>query len=90
MNQNEICADNEHETFIAEVFDGNESEWRANARFIVRACNAYDDLLLACKMGLQDAQDALSGKWQPTDEGWQSTIEHLTRVIHEAEHGKAA
>jgi len=58
---------------------------RANAEFIVRACNNHEELLTACKMSLQDARDALSGDWEPTREGWESIIEHLTRVVRGAE-----
>ena len=28
---------------------------------------------------------ALSGDWQPTPEGWENIVEHLTRVIRGAE-----
>ena len=37
-NGNEICASDEHESFIAEVFDGTD-HGRGNARLIVAACN---------------------------------------------------
>jgi hypothetical protein len=43
-NRNEICADNEHESLVAEVFDETD-QWRANARLIASA----PDLLEACK-----------------------------------------
>lgn len=36
QNHNEICADNEHESFVAEVFDQTD-EWKANARLIAAA-----------------------------------------------------
>lgn len=42
-NHNEICADNEHESFIAEVFDESD-HWRANARLIAAAPELLDAL----------------------------------------------
>jgi hypothetical protein len=36
MNHNEICADNKHESYIAEVFDETDN-WRANARLLAKA-----------------------------------------------------
>ena len=83
-NHNEIVADNEHETYIADIFDETDN-WRANARLIKTA----PKLLESCRMSLQDAKDALSGGWQPTAEGWQSIIDDLEAVIAEAT-GKAA
>jgi hypothetical protein len=83
MNHNEICADNEHESYIADVFDETDN-WRANARLIAAA----PELLDACKMNLQDAKDALTGEWQPTPEGWKSIIDHLTMVIDKAQGGE--
>jgi hypothetical protein len=83
-NRNEICADKKQETFIAEVFDENEA-WAGNARLIA----ATPELLQTCEMSLQDAKDALSGDWQPTKEGWESIIEHLSRVIAKA-YGKTS
>lgn len=35
---------------IAEVCDGEPGIAEADAKFIVRACNAYEDLLAACKV----------------------------------------
>lgn len=49
MNHNEICADNKHESLIAEVFDEN-GEWRANARLIAAA----PDILDAAEEALED------------------------------------
>jgi hypothetical protein len=83
-NRNEICADKKQETFIAEIFDENEA-WAGNARLIA----ATPELLQTCEMSLQDAKDALSGDWQPTKEGWESIIEHLSRVIAKA-YGKTS
>ena len=70
---------------IADVEGGLGAKSKANAEFIVRACNNHEELLAACKMSLQDAKDAFSGDWEPTREGWESIIEHLTRVIGQAE-----
>ena len=79
QNGNEICALNEHESLIAEVFDGAE-QWRDNGRLLAAAPTLLD----RCKMSLQDAKDALGGKWVPTAEGWQSIIDDLTSVIARA------
>lgn len=70
---------------IADIEGGLGAKSEANAGFIVRACNNHEELLTACKMSLQDAKDALSGDWQPARQGWESIIEHLTRVIGAAE-----
>jgi len=70
---------------IADVEGGLGAKSKANAEFIVRACNNHEELLTACKMSLQDAKDALSGEWEPATSGWESIVEHLTRVIAKAE-----
>lgn len=69
----------------ADVEGGLGARPKANAESIVRVCNNHEQLLTACKMSLQDAKDALSGDWEPAKDGWESIIEHLTRVIGEAE-----
>ena len=70
---------------MADLEGGLGAKSKANAEFIVRACNNHDELLTACKMSLQDAKDALSGDWEPAPHGWESIIEHLTRVIGKVE-----
>jgi hypothetical protein len=70
---------------IADVEGGLGAKSKANAEFIVRACNNHEELLTACRMSLHDAKDALSGDWEPARHGWESIIEHLTRVIRKAE-----
>ena len=70
---------------IADIEGGLDAKSKANAEFIVRACNNHEELLTACKMSLQDAKDALSGDWEPARHGWESIVEHLTRVIRKAE-----
>ena len=70
---------------IADIEGGLGAKSKANAEFIVRACNNHEELLTACKMSLQDAKDALSGDWEPARHGWESIVEHLTRVIRKAE-----
>lgn len=46
VNGLEIQATNREETFIAEVFNENESA-KANAQFIVKAVNCHDELIEA-------------------------------------------
>ena len=70
---------------IADVEGGLGGKSKANAEFIVRACNNHEELLTACRMSLHDAKDAFSGDWEPARHGWESIIEHLTRVIRKAE-----
>ena len=41
LNANEVCAQDNHETLIAEVFSENEA-WRANARLIAAAPDLLD------------------------------------------------
>jgi hypothetical protein len=52
-NHNEICAENDRESFIAEVFDETD-EWRANARLIAAAPEflAALDVLLRCTVDM--------------------------------------
>ena len=80
VNREDVLADNKHETLIATVFEEN-ARWKANARLIAAA----PDLLEACQGCLQDAEDALSGDWEPSDDGWKSIIDHLTSVIGKAQ-----
>lgn len=70
---------------IADIEGSLNDKSKANAEFIVRACNNHEELLTACKMSLHDAKDALSGDWKPARSGWESIVEHLTRVIGKAE-----
>jgi len=70
---------------VADIEGGLGAKSEAIADFIVCACNNHEELLTACKISLQDAKDALSGDWEPARHGWESIIEHLTRVIGEAE-----
>lgn len=44
-----IWTANEDTVLIAEVIDGQHGQARENAKFIVRAVNAYDDLLSALR-----------------------------------------
>lgn len=69
---------------VADVEGGQTAQTQAKAEFIVQACNNHEELLTACQMCRQDAEDAITGRWQPTVEGWESIIEHLTRVIGNA------
>ena len=80
VNREDVLADNRHETLVATAFEEN-ARWKANARLI----SAAPDLLQACQGCLQDAEDALSGDWEPSQEGWRATIDHLTRVIGKAQ-----
>ena len=81
MNQQGVGND----SFIASIGDGahegDVEAAEANARLIAAA----PDLLEACQGCLQDAEDALSGDWEPSQEGWRATIDHLTRVIGKAQ-----
>ena len=52
----------------------------ANARLIAAA----PKLLERCRMSLWDARAALSGEWEPCEEGWQAIIKDLEIVIAEA------
>lgn len=63
MNGNEICANNKQETLIAEVFDENEAEWKANAEFIVRACNSHYELLEHLRNIVEMAR-SVSANWE--------------------------
>ena len=69
---------------VADIEGGLTTQTKTVAEFIACAGNNHEELLTACKMCLQDAKDALSGDWEPTNEGWESIIEHLTRVIQKA------
>lgn len=50
----------------------------ANAAFIVRACNAHDDLLIACQLALETID-----RLYPLD--WQGTKSNLRAAIARAE-----
>ena len=56
---------------------------KANADFIVRACNAHDDLLHACDIALENLQQRSKSRmrWTMRD---QTTFETLERVIFKA------
>ena len=47
---------------VATVFTGiGEDDAQANAQFIVRACNSFDELLAACKLVASTADKTLLG-----------------------------
>lgn len=57
MNHNEICADNEHETLIAEVFDEND-QWGGNARLIAAAPELLVALERVNQWSISNSEDA--------------------------------
>lgn len=81
QNHNEICAESEHESFVAEVFDETD-EWRANARLIAAAPKMLERL----KMSLADAESMVADRYASADDwNWTSIAEDLRAVIGEAE-----
>ncbi len=79
QNHNEIVADNEHETHIADIFDETDN-WRANARLIAAA----PQLLDLCKVQLENWQMLQSGAWDGSGEGVQLAIDNLQDAIAKA------
>lgn len=57
----------------------------ANAVFIVRACNAHEELLSALKVVAKDCCMALDGTWDKSDEGFRDTLELVEAAIAKAE-----
>jgi len=55
MNRNDICADNEHESRIADLYDENES-WRANARLIAAA----PELIAVCEAAFEHENECFA------------------------------
>lgn len=78
-NHNEICADNDHESFIAEVFDETD-EWRANARLIAAA----PELLSALDELLTQTVDMDLAYGIELTEGEQEAREHALSAIEKA------
>lgn len=56
---------------------------RANAAFIVKACNGYEDLLEACKflqpLAIKHAPQGISKEY------WDTAFDKLEKAIHKAE-----
>jgi hypothetical protein len=78
-NHNEVVADNEHESYIAEVFDQTDN-WRANARLIAAAPMLLD----LCRVQLENWQMLASGEWDGSSEGIQLAIDNLQDAIAKA------
>jgi hypothetical protein len=78
-NHNEICADNDHESFIAEVFDETD-QWRANARLMAAAPEllAALDELLRCTVDMDLAYGIT------LTEGEQEARDHALIAIEKA------
>lgn len=83
-----IKTDDDVERPIASLWEGGGTKGKptqiANAKFIVRACNSYDDLLEACKKSL----DWLSqfAEHAPIEFGGEAELGHrLQDVIAKAE-----
>ena len=78
---------------VCEVMDDfcTSKEAKANAERIVKAVNAHDSLLLACRCALADLEGIMP-EYDPsgdrTHPGWQ-TIKDLQKAISEAEKGEA-
>ena len=67
-----------------------KQEARANAAFIVRACNSHDDLLAACKFALDSIASRKRGllKPDPLYRDWATVEYQLSRAIALAEEGE--
>jgi hypothetical protein len=66
-----------------------KNEQRANGEFIVRACNAHDDLLDACYLALEEIEqwdEVMGGSEDPRT---RDAIDALKSAIREA-HGNVA
>lgn len=66
-------------TFVAQTVGGNDE---ANAEFIVRACNAHDDLLEALKAIVEDVTDE---EHEPHDWSEHVVIRNARAAIARAE-----
>lgn len=66
------------------VFDSktvNRAESVANAQFIVKACNAYDDLVNTLKQVKIDFEWLISGEWDAsTEEGKESALASIDAI----------
>ncbi len=64
-----------------------EAKWKANADFIVRACNSHDELLEACKKAISTFKND-SHYGDKFFNGENSTIRYLELAISKAENTK--
>jgi hypothetical protein len=78
MNRNEICAEDGHETLIAEVFDGMDDQWRANARLIAAAPE-----LLRHLESIVEMSHSVAGNWENGDLA--TVVRNLDRIATAAE-----
>lgn len=75
-----ICESDSQGSRIAEVHDGHKA-WQANAKLLAAA----PELLEACKSCLEDAEAALSGEWDRSDDGFRAQVSLLRRAIGNAD-----
>lgn len=61
---------------------------QANAAFIVRAVNCHDELVETIKLLKRCCKEALSDKWDRSDDGFESMIEDCDRALAKAKGGQ--
>ena len=67
--------------------DERDSICRANAAFIVEACNSHDELLRACKLALRDAENHIYvryGRRQPLTDAALAELQPVRDAIYKA------
>lgn len=57
---------------------------RANAEYVVNACNNYQALVDVVKLSLEACNEALSGEWDRSDAGFSDWRGNLTSALRDA------
>ncbi len=81
-----VCDDKGHKHIIAETYSRTAEKTfhpaRANAEFIVRACNAHDDLLEACEAVVSAYEDG-----EPSKDNLRTNLPKIRAAISKAKKG---
>lgn len=79
------CVQGKNNENVATICDEGNSSWKANAAFIVRACNNHDELLEALKTLREDIRMLKDGEWVPDEDSCDASLDVADKAIENAE-----